>query len=152
MGEVWHRALGRAAPDDPEKTFDIHPARAEYAAVKAGLLALATALALTGASGRVVVPRRAVNTFASRAFQILRSHHLRVGLRFDGAKTGYVSSLHDLYVMHLSPKAGSHVRAGAVVTIYVATGPSGRPTLLPDLHYRVPSFVGKPASVPLRWG
>lgn len=103
-------------------------------------------------SSRVAVPWRAANTEADFAFHILRSRGLRVSVRFVGAKTGSVSSLEGLPVVRMSPKSGTLVNVGAVVTLYTGYEPGGRPVTFPSHpHYRVPNFIGKAANVPLRW-
>jgi beta-lactam-binding protein with PASTA domain len=106
--------------------------------------------AVGGASRRdVTVPVRARETDLADAFAMLRSLGLRVAI---DRSTAY-SSLTPDWVARVTPRVGTRVAVGTVVTITPSDhGPIGSPSVLKSHpRYRVPSFIGKTAATAMSW-
>lgn len=112
---------------------------------------LVLALTACGSSGHVI-PRSAADSPLETSFAQLRELDLKVRLRFSGGSTFFISSLEGGTVERLSPRAGTRVKKGGVVTIFATGGPLASPAVLKsNPRYRVPSFIGRTAKAALNW-
>lgn len=100
-------------------------------------------------SKNVTIPVRARDTDLAAAFVMLRS----LGLRVATDRSVSYSSLKPAWVAGLSPRVGTRVSTGTVVTLTPSTdGPVGSPSVLKSHpRYRVPSFIGKSATAAVEW-
>ncbi|MDE3191996.1 MAG: PASTA domain-containing protein [Acidobacteriota bacterium] len=127
----------------------------DVSAVTAGLLVAGVVMVGSGAgnapaaSNKVTIPLRARETELASAFALLRSLGLRVAID----RSASYSSLTPAWVAKLSPRVGTRVSIGTVVTVTPSNlGPRGSPSVLKSHpRYRVPSFIGKTAATAIAW-
>ncbi len=96
----------------------------------------------------VVIPVRAETIGLDGGFDLLRALGLRVAI------TGPISTsaLNEAIVKRLRPRPGTRVLRDSVIWITPDVGAFGSPGVLQsNPHYRVPNFVGKPASAAVSW-
>jgi beta-lactam-binding protein with PASTA domain len=110
----------------------------------------AIGLALAGCGSHtsyVTVPLRAEQTNIVEAYDLLH----RLGLRVELTRQAAISSLIEP-LAQLSPPPGTRVPRGSVVKLTPIGGPIASPAVLKsNPHYRVPDFIGLPASAAIRW-
>ena len=120
-------------------------------AVSTLLAVLAVSLVGCGSGARVVVPRILEGTRLTDAYATLHKAGLRVAVRYPtSARAG---SPGEPTVLRVSPRGGSPIAAGGVVT--VAAGDRGT-VVSPigvnlEVRVRTPNLVGKSAAAAIAW-
>jgi hypothetical protein len=146
VGRTW-RGVRRFAPSEVVKTR----------LLLLGLFVLAlSACGSSGHSSEPVIPKvmTARQWELERAYAFLHSKGLRVAVRWDFPSGPMYES--DMagpdIVERVRPLPGTQVKPGSVVTVTAMGTGLGSPVGIPPYHrYRIPDFVGRPATTALRW-
>ena len=114
------------------------------------LAAVVLVLTACGSSG-VAIPKLD-GCCLEQDYALLRSLHLRVSVEFLDRSTTEFDSQSGLGVEQYWPARGTQVARGSVVTLVARAGLAGSIVLLnSNPHYRLPNFVGRPATAAVRW-
>ena len=118
------------------------------AATLAAVLAGSVAAARSDRDALVVVPLHAQQTDVLDAYDQLHA----AGLRVELSKPIAISALRVPLAARVTPRPGTRVPRGSVITITPAPGPISSPAVLDSHpHYTVPSFIGRPAETAVAW-